>query len=152
MNDLKAIDFRIEFSEFSLFKMKKNYRTFQVRFYAELSFISVNTTIIEQLFTRMEIRATSMEYMGVNSTEVSEGCRSVEFSILVKNSLSVEFSLLQEFYTLSHTIPHCSALFRTVPLFFTDFSKKIEFLKMYFVFFNTVHDIVYERYIAHYRA
>lgn len=52
MNDLKAIDFRIEFAEFTQFKMKKNYRTFLVRFYAELSFISVNTTIIEKLFTR----------------------------------------------------------------------------------------------------
>lgn len=124
MNDLKAIDFRIEFGEFSQFKMKKNYRTFQVRFYAELSFISVNTTIIEQLFTRMEIRATSMEYMGVNSTEVSEGCRSVEFSILVKNSLSLEFSLLQEFYTLSHTVPQCSALFHS---FSPIFQRKLNF-------------------------
>lgn len=53
MNDLKEIDFRIEFGEFSQFKIKKNYRTFQVRFYVEHSFNSVNARIIEKLFTRI---------------------------------------------------------------------------------------------------
>lgn len=81
----------------------------------------------------MEIRANSMEYMGVNSTEVSEGCRSVEFSILFKYSLSVEFSLLEEFYTHFHTIPHCSILFsKKTPIF----QRKLNSKNVFCFFFH----------------